>query len=308
MREEVWVEKYNPNDKEELILTKEIDYWLNNLLENDNIPNMTLWSTMPGTGKTTTAKFLIDHLDREFLFINGSKENGIDTLRNKMENFAMTSSIDGKKKVILIDEADALAKNSMQPALRGFIEQYMSTCSFILTCNYVENIIDPILSRCPVVDFNYDNEEKQTLAKQIQQRLFHILDKEYVSYEKRAVTKILIDNFPDIRKTINILQRQYQTYNRINLEDKLDEQTDLDILLELIISQNYKEIKEWVRNNHYNPKIYKMLYDKLYENCGNGLKIELILILSKYENRGCIGDREISLLACLTEIFNKWER
>jgi DNA polymerase III delta prime subunit len=308
VNEEIWAERWRPTKLEDVVISDSLRSKFDNMIKTDNIPNMTLYSSQPGSGKTTIAKLLVKVLDREHLFLNGSKENGIDMLRNKVETFCMTQSFNGKKKVIIIDEADYLTINSAMPALRGMIEQFHNNCSFILTCNYKERIIEPLISRCPIIDFNIKFDERLVIAKNIQKRMFNILEQSNIDYDKRTVTNIIQDAFPDIRSIISKLQEIYNATGRVNEYISETKESLYAPIVDYIKSKNYKMIKEWVRNNSFNTRVYKDLYDVLYKEIAetSKLKISIILIISKYENRSIVGNKEISLLACLTEIMSDW--
>ena len=185
----LWVEKYRPKTIEECILPDRIKTLFQQIALEGRIPNMIL-SGGPGMGKTTVAKALCNEVGCDFLMINGSEESGIDVLRTKIRGYASTVSFDGKRKVVILDEADYLNPQSTQPALRSFIEEFEKHCSFIMTCNYINRIIEPLHSRCQTIDFRINKEEKLNVGSNFGKRLYTILDQEKVDYDKKVVAEV----------------------------------------------------------------------------------------------------------------------
>ena len=196
--ETLWVEKYRPKTLDDCILPKKIKEDLQAFIEKGDIPNLIFHSRNSGVGKTTVARALVDQLGYDVLFINASLENGIDVLRNKIATFASTVSLVASKKCVILDEADQLSQ-AMQPALRGFIEQFSTNVRFIFTCNYVNKLLPAILSRCAVIDFNIPSAERKELMKMSLARLEYILRNEGKEYNQKAVAKVLVAHFPDLR-------------------------------------------------------------------------------------------------------------
>jgi len=201
----LWVEKYRPKKVEDCILPEAIKTTFQEYVNRKEIPNLLLSGTA-GVGKTTIAKALCEEVGCDYIVINGSDESGIDTFRNKIKNYASSVSLTGGRKVIIIDEADYLNANSTQPALRGAIEEFAENCSFIFTCNFKNRIIDPIHSRCTVVDFKI-NGSKPKMAAQFFKRVEWILEQEGVTYDKQVVAAVITKHFPDNRRVLNELQR-----------------------------------------------------------------------------------------------------
>ena len=185
----LWVEKYRPKTVEETILPADLKTTFQQFVDQKNIPNLILSGTA-GVGKTTVARAMLEQLQCDYIIINGSMKGNIDTLRNDILNFASSVSFSGGRKYVILDEADYLNPNSTQPALRGAIEEFSSNCSFIFTCNYKNRIIDPIHSRCAVVDFKV-NGQKAKLAAQFFKRIEYILQTENVQYEKDVVAAVV---------------------------------------------------------------------------------------------------------------------
>ncbi len=201
----LWVEKYRPKTIEECILPDALKKTFQDFVNQKKIPNLLMAGTA-GVGKTTVARALCEEIGCDYIIINGSDESGIDVLRNKIKNYASSMSLSGGRKVVILDEADYLNPNSTQPALRGAIEEFASNCSFIFTCNYKNRIIDPIHSRCTVIDFKA-NGSKAKMAGQFFKRVENILQTEGINYEKEVVASVITKHFPDNRRILNELQR-----------------------------------------------------------------------------------------------------
>ena len=268
------------------------------------IPNLLLSGTA-GVGKTTIAKALCQEVGCDWLLINGSDESGIDVLRTKIKNYASSVSLMGGRKVVIIDEADYLNPNSTQPALRGAIEEFSSNCSFIFTCNFKNRIIDPIHSRCSVIDFKI-NGNKAKMAASFMKRVEWILDQEKVTYDKDVVAAVIMKHFPDNRRVLNELQR-YSVSGSIDkgiLSNIAD--VELGSLITALKSKDFASTRKWVTSNLDNDpvKIYRKLYDGLYELLKPNSVPQLVLILAKYQYQAAfVADHEINMVACLTEIM-----
>lgn len=300
----LWVEKYRPKTVEDCILPDNIKSTFQEYVNRKEIPNLLLSGTA-GVGKTTIAKALCNEVGCDFIVINGSDESGIDVLRNKIKNYASSVSLSGGRKVVIIDEADYLNPNSTQPALRGAIEEFASNCSFIFTCNFKNRIIDPIHSRCTVIDFKV-NGNKAKLAAQFFKRIEWVLDQENIKYDKEAVAAVITKYFPDNRRILNELQR----YSVSGIIDKgiLSSVTDIQVneLIKALKEKDFASCRKWVTNNLDNDpsRIFRKLYDSLYEQLKPNSVPQLVLILAKYQYQNAfVADYEINLIACLTEIM-----
>ena len=300
----LWVEKYRPARIEDCILPDALKKTFQEFVKRKEIPNLLLSGTA-GVGKTTVAKALCNEVGCDYIVINGSDESGIDVLRNKIKNYASSVSLLGGRKVIIIDEADYLNPNSTQPALRGAIEEFASNCSFIFTCNFKNRIIDPIHSRCSVIDFKI-NGSKPKLASQFFKRVESILSQEEVQYDKEVVAAIITKHFPDNRRILNELQR----YSVGGVIDKgiLANVSDIQLadLLRALKDKDFASARKWVTNNLDNDpaRIFRKLYDSLYESLKPQSVPQLVLILAKYQYQAAfVADAEINLIACLTEIM-----
>jgi DNA polymerase III delta prime subunit len=289
---------------EDCILPDAIKSTFLEYVNRKEIPNLLLSGTA-GVGKTTIAKALCEDVGCDYIVINGSDESGIDVLRNKIKNYASSVSFTGGRKVIIIDEADYLNPNSTQPALRGAIEEFSSNCSFIFTCNFKNRIIDPIHSRCSVIDFKI-NGNKAKMAAQFFKRVEWILEQENVQYDKQVVAAVITKHFPDNRRILNELQR----YSVSGVIDKgiLSNVTDvqLDALVQGLKDKDFGSVRKWTTNNLDNDptKIYRKLYDTLYEQLKPNSVPQLVLHLAKYQYQAAfVADHEINMVACLTEIM-----
>jgi DNA polymerase III delta prime subunit len=256
-------------------------------------------------GKTTIAKALCEEVGCDYIIINGSDESGIDVLRTKIKNYASSVSLMGGRKVIIIDEADYLNPNSTQPALRGAIEEFASNCSFIFTCNYKNRIIDPIHSRCTVIDFRL-NGQKAKMAAQFFKRVEWILEQEGVTYDKEVVAAVITKHFPDNRRILNELQR-YAVSGTID-KGILSSVSDIQLseLIKALKEKDFASARKWVTNNLDNDpaRIFRKLYDGLYESLKPQSVPQLVLILARYQYQAAfVADAEINLIACLTEIM-----
>ena len=306
MKNYLWCEKYRPDTIQKCILSSQLKDTFQQFVDDEHIPNLLL-SGGPGVGKTTVAKAMLNQIDATYMMINGSEESGIDVLRNKIKNFASTVSFDTNRKFVILDEADYLNPQSTQPALRGFIEEFHKNCGFILTCNFKNRIIEPIHSRCSVVEFRIPNEEKPKLAAQFFKRITEILEEENVKFNPKAVAGIIEKFFPDWRRCLNELQR-YSASGEIDagiLVNISDE--NLKEMTGFLKEKEFGNMRKWVANNLDNDpaRIYRKIYDTLYERLEPASVPQLVLIIADYQYKSAfVADFEINLLACMTEIMS----
>ena len=301
----LWVEKYRPKTINECILPDRLKTIFQQISSEGRIPNMIL-SGGPGMGKTTVAKALCNEVGCYFLMINGSEESGIDVLRTKIRGYASTVSFDGKRKVVILDEADYLNPQSTQPALRSFIEEFEKHCSFIMTCNYINRIIEPLHSRCQTIDFRINKEEKLNVGSNFGKRLYTILDQEKVDYDKKVVAEVLMKHFPDYRRVLNELQK-YSKYGNID-SGILSQVSDIDLseLMNHMKDKKFNEVRKWVVNNLDNDpqKIYRKIYDVAEKYVQTTSIPQLVLILADSQYKSAFAaDHELNLVACLVEIM-----
>ena len=301
----LWVEEYRPKDVGSCILPKNLKDTFTEFVESDHIPNLIL-SGGPGVGKTTIAKAMLDQIGATYMMINGSEESGIDVLRTKIKNFASTVSLEGGRKYLILDEADYLNPQSTQPALRGFMEEFHKNCGFILTCNYKNRLIEPLHSRCSIVEFKIPKSEKPNLASEFFKRVISILDIEKVKYDKRVIAEVINNHFPDWRRTLNELQR-YAISGSIDA-GMLVNIGDVNIK-ELMVGMKNKEftnVRKWVVNNLDNNPVdlLRIVYDNLYEYVDGSTIPHCVVVLGEYQYKSAfVADQEINMMACLTEIM-----
>jgi len=311
MSDFIWVEKYRPTTIDECILPKRTKQTFQDFVEKGEIPNMLL-SGPPGIGKTTVAKALCHQLGADYYVINGSDEGRfLDTVRTNAKNFASTVSLtsESKHKVIIIDEADNTTSD-VQLLLRASIEEFSKNCRFIFTCNYKNKIIDPLHSRCSVVDFSVNKKDKPTIAAQFFARINHILDKENIKSDKKVVAELISKHFPDWRRVLNECQR-YSVGGEID-SGILASFSDVSIndLTKNLKEKNFSEVRKWVNTNLDNDTtlLFRRIYDSLYETLVSSSIPAAVLILAKYQYQvAFVADQEINLLACLTEIMVECE-
>ena len=307
----LWVEKHRPKSINECVLPDHLKNTFKEFVEDKHIPNLIL-SGGPGIGKTTVAKAMLDEIGATSLVINGSEESGIDVLRNKIKNFASTVSLEGGRKYVILDEADYLNPQSTQPALRGFMEEFHKNCGFILTCNYKNRLIEPLHSRCSVIDFIIPKGDKPKLAKDFFGRVKNILESENIKYEPRVVMEVLTKYFPDWRRTINELQR-YSTSGQIDAGILVNvSEVNINELVAALKAKEFTNVRKWIVHNLDNDpvRMYRRIYDSLYNHADSSTIPHAVLILSKYQYQSAfVADQEINLLACLTEIMVdvKWK-
>jgi len=301
----LWVEKYRPNKVEDCILPENIKTTFQEYVNRKQIPNLLLAGSA-GVGKTTIAKALCEEVGCDYLIINGSDESGIDTFRTKIKNYASAMSFSGDRRVIIIDEADYLNPNSTQPALRGAIEEFSINCSFIFTCNFKNRIIEPLHSRCSVIEFKLQNGQKAKMAAQFFKRVEWILKQENIPYEKDVVAAVITKYFPDNRRILNELQR-YSVSGKID-KGILSNVSDVNIsnLVSFIKEKDFGSARKWVVANLDNDSnaIMRKIYDNLYDFLTPESIPPAVLILSKYQYQSAfVADQEINLVACLTEFM-----
>jgi len=307
MSDFIWVEKYRPKTIEECILPENIKKTFRDFLNTGEIPNMLL-AGPPGVGKTTVAKALCNELGADYYVINGSDEGRfLDTVRNNAKNFASTVSLssEAKHKVIIIDEADNTG-NDVQLLLRAFIEEFANNCRFIFTCNYKNKILEPLHSRCAVVEFGIKGKEKAQIASQFFKRLNDILEKERVESDKRVLAELINKHFPDWRRVLNECQR-YSVGGKID-SGILASFTDINVndVIKNLKEKNFPEVRKWVNSNLDNDStvLLRRVYDSLTQTLDGPSIAAAVLIIAKYNYQSAfVADQEINLLAALTEIM-----
>ena len=308
MSDYLWVEKYRPKTIEDCILSKDIKETFSQFLKQKEIPNLLLSGTA-GTGKTTVARALCEELGADYIIINGSDEGRqIDTLRNKIKNFASTVSLteDANHKVVIIDEADYMNADSVQPALRNFIETFYNNCRFIFTCNYKNKIIPALHSRCTVIDFAIKNGQKVLTAKAFMERMAGLLKGENIEFDKKVLAELIQKYYPDFRRTINELQR-YSVRGNIDsgILFSLSEANTKE-LVKTLKDKKFNDMRKWVvQNIDKEPaSLFRGIYDSMYEALDSKSVPQAILIIAGYQYKAAfVADHEINMVACLTEIM-----
>jgi len=309
MKNFIWVEKYRPMTVSDTILPASLKTTFKNMLATGELQNM-LFTGTAGLGKTTIAKALCRELGLDYIVINGSEEGNIDTLRGKIKQFASTVSLEGGKKVIILDEADYLNPQSTQPALRGFIEQFSDNCRFILTCNFKNRIIEPLHSRCGVYEFNTTKKQMAGLAGQFMTRLEQILAAEQVTADKALLAEVIMKYLPDCRRVINECQR-------FIINGKLDtsiintsDHNQYNDLLKHLKNKDFKKMRAWVVNNIDvdASAIFRGIYDRMVDSVQPTSIPQLVLILADYQYKNAfVADHELNIVACMTEVMSNVE-
>jgi DNA polymerase III delta prime subunit len=310
MNEEfLWTEKYRPKTIEETILPCDLKATFQQFVDQKNIPNLILAGTA-GVGKTTVARAMLEQLQCDYIVINGSMNGNIDTLRNEILNFASSVSLSGGRKYVILDEADYLNANSTQPALRNFMEEFSRNCGFILTCNFKNRIIEPLHSRCSVIDFKISKKAMAKLATQFFKRVTNILQSEKVQFDQKVVAEVINKYFPDWRRVLNEIQR-YSATGRIDSGILANlQETSIKELIILLKEKNYTDIRKWVRNNLDTD--VNALFTQFYELSSDIMpkqdSAQLVLLLAKYQYQNAFAaNSEINFLAFLVEVMMNCE-
>ena len=311
MQEEfLWVEKYRPKNVNDTILPETLKNTFQQFVDQDNVPNLLL-TGRAGVGKTTIAKAMLEQIGADYLTINGSMNGNIDTLRTEISSFASSVSFSGGRKYVILDEADYLNPNSTQPALRNFMEEFSKNCGFILTCNFKNRIIEPLHSRCSVVEFKIANEDKQEIAGQFFKRVSNILEEENVEYDRKTVAEVVKTYFPDWRRVLNELQR-YSSTGRIDSGVLANKSVDnMNALITLMKERNFTDVRKWVAENTDidSAVLYRQLYDLLPTKISSTQSVaDAIIILADYQYKEAfVANSEINRVAALATLMAEVE-
>ena len=310
MNDILWVEKYRPKLVGQCVLPDNTQKVFSEIVEKGEIPNLLLTGS-PGIGKTTIAKALCNQLECDWLMINGSDEGRmIDTLRTTITNFASTVSLSGGKKVLIIDEADYMNPESVQPAMRGSIEQFAQNCRFIFTCNFKNRIIPALHSRCSVVDFKIKKDDKPLLAQKFLSIATGILEKESVKYKPDVVAQLIMKYFPDFRRVLNELQKHAVGGT---IDENILTQASEENLKELFVAlkkKDFNTMRKWVAENIDNDhvRLYRQIYDSLYSKFAKPSIPQAVLTIAEYSYKAAfVADQEVNMVACLTELMMECE-
>jgi len=303
--EKLFVEKYRPNTISECILKKDTKKQFEGILEAGHIPNM-LFFGGPGSGKTTSAKALCKELDLDWMVINASNERGLDIIRDKITSFASTVSLSGNGKCFILDEGDHLLP-ATQAALRNASEELSSNCSFIITANYPNRIIDALHSRFVGVDFNAEKSELDQMQAEFFFRVTEILDLEGITYDEAVLAQVVQKFFPDNRKILNKLQQYARGGNTIDTGILMSmEELTIESLVKAIKAKKFKDIAQWAANNSDNDT--SVLYEKLYKELKTFVDPssipDAIMILEEYQRwDSTVPSKELHLVSCAVELM-----
>jgi len=306
----LWVEKYRPTKISDCVLPSDLYEPFSDFVDQGKLPNLIL-AGGPGTGKTTAAKALCEETQTDYLMVNGSDEGrSIDTVRTTLNQFCSSVSMTGNRKAIIMDEADYMNPDSVQPALRGFIERFGNNVSFLFTANYPNRIIDPIHSRCAVFDFVIPKNEIKKIAEKYLELCGDILSKENVEYENKVLAELIMKHFPDFRRVLNELQR-YSTSGRIDTGILTSlEEVNVGELVTSLRGKKFSDMRKWANSNidTDTAKIFRKLYDSLSGYLKPQSVPQAVLIIADYQYKSAfVADQEINLVACLTEIMVECE-
>lgn len=306
----LWTEKYRPHTIKDCVLPPGLKKSFEGIVNTGTVPNLIL-SGSAGVGKTTVAKAICDELDLDYIFINASDDRNIDTIRNRVKQFASAVSFKGKRKVVIFDEADFLNPQSAQPALRGIIEEFSENCSFIFTCNYKNKIIPAIHSRTSVKDFKIAKTEKQDIFKQLFERIKFILSSEKISFDPKIIAEVIALHYPDYRRIIHELQSFYLANGEIN-SGILSQSVDLNIqvLIDAIKGKDFGVARQWVVDNLDNDsnRIFRKIYDSLKTHMKTSSIPQAVLLLADYQYKSAFSvDQEICILAFIVQLMVECE-
>jgi|TARA_R110002096_G_scaffold176884_1_gene353311 DNA polymerase III delta prime subunit len=302
----LWVAKYRPTKINECVLPSDLQEPFSDFVDQGKLPNLIL-AGGPGTGKTTAAMALCEETQTDYLMVNGSDEGrNIDTVRTTLNQFCSAISMTGNRKAIIMDEADYMNPDSVQPALRGFIEKFGNNVSFIFTCNYPNRIIEPIHSRCAVIDFLIPSNEKPKIAENYLQLCEGILEKEGVEFDRKVLIQLIMKHFPDFRRVLNELQR-YSSSGKIDtgILSSLEE-LNVGELVESLKTKRFSDMRKWTNSNMDSDttRIFRKLYDSLSSYLKPQSVPQAVLIIADYQYKSAfVADQEINMVACLTEIM-----
>jgi DNA polymerase III delta prime subunit len=302
----LWVEKYRPQTIDDCILPEHLKKTFKDYVAQGELPHMLLCGTA-GVGKTTIAKALCNEIGAEYIVLNGSDTGGhIDTLRDLVKGFATSVSLTDAKKVIIMDEADYMQANSTQPALRNYMEEFSANCRFIFTCNYKQKIIEPLHSRCAVIEFKIDTTDKAKIAAAFYRRAVDILTAEQVEFDSKVVAELITKHFPDWRRVLNELQR-YSVSGKIDTGILVNlSQESYGELIKMLKAKDYPATRKWVgKNNDIDTvELFRELYDSANEKMDPSTIPNLVLILAEYQYKAAfVADHELNIMAALTEIM-----
>lgn len=306
-KEFLWTQKYRPGTIAEIILPDRLRNYFQSIVDNKEIPSLILHGN-PGMGKNCVSYALVSQVDCDWIEINGSDNNGVDTVRTTIKEYATSLSLKGGRKAIIISEADYFTPNAFA-ILRALQEEVSENCSFIYNCNYKDRIIPAIHSRCAVVDFNLKNSEKQKMAKDFFQRIKFILKCENITYDEKVLIELIKKYFPDFRRTINELQR-YSVTGHIDTGILGQLQlTSIAEVVKYIKDKDFTSVRKWAASGDFDSNtIFTQLYDNLYDFLAPTSIPPAVLILADYQDKAArVINQEINLVACLVQMMVELE-
>lgn len=302
--ESLWTEKYRPQCVADCVLPERIKKAVIGALREGQFQHM-LFAGTGGCGKTTLAKALCNELKIDYIIINASEENGIDVLRNKIRSYASAVSLSGDYKVVILDEADYLTPQT-QGALRGFLEEFSNNCRFIFTCNFKNRIIEPLHSRCTVIEFSTSRSELAELSLQFMKRLKIILKSENVPFNDKVIAELIMKFAPDWRRTLNEIQRLSRAHGEIN-SSALVSISDSTVarLIDYLRDKDFRSMRKWVVENldMDSTAMFRAVYDILNERAVPESIPQAVLIIAEYSYKNSfVADREINIVAAFVEL------
>ena len=302
----LWVEKYRPQKIDDCVLPESLKNTFKEYVAQGELPSF-LFSGTAGVGKTTVAKALCNEIGAEFIMINGSDEGrSIDVLRTTIKSFASTVSLTDSKKVVIVDEADYMNASSVQPALRSMIEEFSQNCRFIFTCNFKNRIIEPLHSRCAVIEFKIDASDKQQIAAQFFKRASQILKEEQIEFDPKVVAELITKHFPDYRRILNELQR-YSVSGKIDSGILVNmSEESFKSLIRLMKEKDFVEVRKWVakQSDADTTTLFREFYNTATQYIEPNSIPSLVLLLADYQFKAAfVADHELNIMAALTEIM-----
>jgi DNA polymerase III delta prime subunit len=302
----LWVEKYRPQNIDDCILPESLKKTFKDYVAQGQLPHMLLCGTA-GIGKTTIAKALCNEIGAEYIILNGSDTGGhIDTLRTTIKGFATSVSLTDSKKVVILDEADYLQANSTQPALRNYMEEFSANCRFIFTANYKNKIIEPLHSRCAVVEFKIETKDKQAIAAQFFKRATQILKQEGIEFDPKVVAELVTKHFPDWRRVLNELQR-YSVSGKIDSGILVNMSHDsFKDLIKAMKDRDFTEVRKWVAKNADadTTALFREFYDHSMDYIETSTIPNMVLVLADYQYKAAfVADHELNIMAAMTELM-----
>ena len=301
----LWAEKYRPQSVRDMVLPEKFKKFFEDCVSKKQIPNLLLYSTSPGSGKTSIAKAICSDLNADYIYINISEDSGIDTLRSTIRNFASTKSAFGGTKIVILDEFDFAGPN-LQAGLRGAVEEFHKQCRFIITCNYISKII-PALRQGRFMEFDFSMTDKETTEEMIPKHLKRfesLLKFEKVEYDKDVLKEIVTKNYPNMRKTIALLQQQSAMYGMIGPNSLKSNKVSSE-LYDFILRGDFTEARKFIIESAYDPdELYPALYREFVPMLNKKHQAQTIITLAQYQNMSVSAiDKELNLAACILEII-----